>query len=65
MIDGLSQDWPWLARALYDLTLDHSRKGFESSNQYYYMPLDLVEKVVNCEFIVAGLRERGGRCRSL
>ncbi len=47
-----------LARALYDLTLDDSRIGFESSNQYYYMPLDLVEKVVNCEFIDAGLVDR-------
>ena len=43
-----------LARALYDLTLDDSRIGFESSNQYYYTPLDLVEKVVNCEFIARG-----------
>ena len=25
-----------------------SRIGFEASNQYYYVPLDLVEKVVNC-----------------
>ncbi len=40
-----------LARALYDLTLDDSRIGFEASNQYYYMPLDLVEKVINCEYI--------------
>jgi len=47
-----------LARALYDLTLDDSRIGFESSNQYYYMPLDLVEKVVSCESIAAGLVER-------
>ncbi len=47
-----------LARALYDLTLDDSRIGFESSNQYYYMPLDLVEKVVNCESIAAGLVDR-------
>ena len=44
-----------LARALDDLALDDSRIGFESSNQYYYMPLDLVEKVVNCESIAAGL----------
>ena len=44
-----------LARALYELALDDSRIGFESSNQYYYMPLDLVEKVVNCESIAAGL----------
>ena len=40
-----------LARALYDLTLDDSRIGFEASNQYYYVPLDLVEKVINCEYI--------------
>jgi hypothetical protein len=44
-----------VARVLYDLTLQDSRIGFESSNQYYYVPLDLVEKVVNCEFIAAGL----------
>ena len=29
------------------LRLD-SRIGFEASNQYYYVPLDLVEKVLNC-----------------
>jgi len=44
-----------IARALYDLALDDSRLGFEPSDQYYYMPLDLVENVVNCEFIAAGL----------
>ncbi len=45
-----------LARALYDLTLDDSRIGFEASNQYYYLPLDLVEKAVNCELIVKASR---------
>jgi hypothetical protein len=25
-----------------------SRLGFEASNQYAYVPLDLVEKVLNC-----------------
>ncbi len=44
-----------LARSLYDLTLDDSRIGFEASNQYYYMPLDLVEKVINCEFLAKRL----------
>ena len=58
MIDGLSRDWPLIARALYDLTLDDLCIGFESSNQYYYRPLDLVEKVVNCESIAAGLVDR-------
>ncbi len=58
MIDGLSQDWPLTARALYYLTLDDARIGFELSNQDYYMLIDLVEKVVNCEFIAKGLVER-------
>jgi hypothetical protein len=61
LIDGLSQDWPWIVRALYDLTLDDSRIGFESSNQYYCMPLDLVERVVNCESIAAGLVDHSTR----
>jgi hypothetical protein len=40
-----------LAQKLYDLTRQDSRIGFEASNQYFYTPLDLVEKVLNCEFI--------------
>ena len=43
------------AAELLPLDLQDSRIGFESSNQYYYTPLDLVEKVINCEFIKAGL----------
>lgn len=31
-----------------------SRIGFEATNQYYYLPQDLVEKVVNCEVILSG-----------
>lgn len=37
-----------LARRLYQLQSRDSRLGFEASNQYYYVPLDLVEKVLNC-----------------
>ena len=40
-----------LARRLHTITQRDSRIGFEASNQYYYVPLDLVEKVINCEFI--------------
>jgi len=29
-----------------------SRIGFEASNHYYYFPLDFVEKVINCEYIL-------------
>lgn len=40
-----------LARDLYKITCRDSRVGFEASNQYYYVPQDLMEKVINCEFI--------------
>jgi hypothetical protein len=37
-----------LAKRLWALQLQDSRLGFEASNQYYYVPQDLVEKVLNC-----------------
>jgi len=37
------------AMRLYAIQCRDSRIGFEASNQYYYVPLDLVEKVINCE----------------
>jgi hypothetical protein len=37
-----------LAKRLYRLQQQDSRLGFEASNQYAYIPLDLVEKVLNC-----------------
>jgi hypothetical protein len=37
-----------LARRLFDIQSRDSRIGFEASNQYYYVPIDLMEKVVNC-----------------
>ncbi|MCC6490215.1 MAG: hypothetical protein IT364_22210 [Candidatus Hydrogenedentes bacterium] len=40
-----------LARELYTLTREDSRIGFEPSCQYFYLPLDLVEKVVNCRWM--------------
>ena len=40
-----------LARELFTLTRHDSRIGFEASNHYYYVPLDLVEKVISCEFL--------------
>jgi hypothetical protein len=41
------------AKHLFVLTRDDPRIGFEASNQYYYLPLDLVEKVINCENILS------------
>ncbi|MBI2926020.1 MAG: twin-arginine translocation signal domain-containing protein [Verrucomicrobia bacterium] len=37
-----------LARRLHALQTRDSRLGFEASNQYYYVPVDLAEKVLNC-----------------
>jgi hypothetical protein len=41
-----------LARELYPLVQEDSRIGFEPSCQYFYLPLDLVEKVVNCRWLL-------------
>ncbi|HLJ56806.1 MAG TPA: hypothetical protein VKT77_17335 [Chthonomonadaceae bacterium] len=37
-----------MARLLCVLQSRDSRIGFEASNQYYYVPIDLMEKVLNC-----------------
>ena len=39
------------ATRLHALQSRDARLGFEASNQYYYVPLDLVEKVVNCRWV--------------
>jgi hypothetical protein len=46
-----------LARQLYALVREDSRIGFEPSCQYFYLPLDLVEKVVNCRWLLGRLEE--------
>jgi hypothetical protein len=40
------------ARELFTLARDDSRIGFEPSNHYYYLPQDLVEKVINCDHLL-------------
>jgi hypothetical protein len=47
-----------LARRLHAIQTRDSRIGFEASNQYYYVPVDLAEKVINCHDLLARL---GGR----
>lgn len=39
------------ARELYAITRADSRVGFEASNQYYYFPQDLIEKVIDCQYV--------------
>jgi hypothetical protein len=46
-----------LARELYTLTREDSRIGFEPSCHYFYLPLDLVEKVVNCRWLLGQFEE--------
>ena len=46
-----------LATRLFELTRQDARIGYEASNHYYYYPLDLVEKAVNCQHILAGLHD--------
>ena len=44
-----------LARRLHAIQLRDSRIGFEASNQYYYVPQDLLEKILNCRFLLKQL----------
>ena len=46
-----------LAHQLFSLVRKDSRIGFEPSCHYFYLPLDLVEKVVNCRWLLARLEE--------
>jgi hypothetical protein len=41
-----------LAKELYQLACDDSRVGFEPSCQYFYLPSDLAEKVINCRWLL-------------
>jgi len=47
-IRGVLEDEIEAAQRLYALQRADSRIGFESSNHYYYVPLDLAEKAMNC-----------------
>jgi len=41
-----------LAKRQYAIARRHSTIGYEASNHYYYAPLDLVEKILNCRHIL-------------
>lgn len=49
------QDEIAAAMELFVLTREDSRIGFEASNQYYYLPQDLVEKVIDCTALLPPL----------
>ncbi|HEX6961194.1 MAG TPA: hypothetical protein VF175_04960 [Lacipirellula sp.] len=41
-----------LARRLYQLQIRDSRLGFEATNHYFYTPMDLAEKALNCRYLL-------------
>jgi hypothetical protein len=45
-----------VAKELFPLARRDSRIGFEASNHYYYVPQDLIEKVLNCQDVIDGSR---------
>ncbi len=40
------------AKKLYPIVLRDSRIGYEASNHYFYVPQDLIEKVISCEQLI-------------
>ncbi len=40
------------AHRLFELAWKDSRLGFEASNHYFYVPLDCIEKVLSCKFVL-------------
>jgi hypothetical protein len=53
----IAEDEIRLARRQYAISRQDSAIGFEASNQYYYRPLDLVEKVINCNKVIEDIRK--------
>jgi hypothetical protein len=47
-----------LAQRQFRLARDHSVIAYEASNHYYYTPLDLVEKTLNCRYVMRELELR-------
>ncbi len=47
-IEMLLRDEIATAKRLHSIQSRDSRIGFEATNQYYYVPVDLAEKVLNC-----------------
>ena len=46
-----------LTKDLYYLSQEDSRIGYEPSNQYFYVPNDLLEKIISCRQIVEKLNQ--------
>ncbi|HCF94668.1 MAG TPA: hypothetical protein DEW46_06380, partial [Verrucomicrobia bacterium] len=45
-----------VAKTLWSQARADSRIGYEASNHYFYLPIDLVEKVLNCQHLLEHYR---------
>ena len=52
LLEQLLKDEIALAKKLHAIQSADSRIGFEASNHYYYVPVDLAEKVINCDHLL-------------
>lgn len=46
-----------IVKQLLPLVEADSRIGYESSNHYFYIPQDLLEKLINCEYVLEQLKK--------
>lgn len=51
-IHQILNDEKTIAASLFEIIGQDSRIGFEASNQYYYVAQDLVEKVLDCNYLI-------------
>lgn len=54
---AVARDELALAQRLYSIARADSRIGFEATNHYYYRPLDLAEKILNCDDVIRQLSQ--------
>lgn len=54
---AITEDEIELAKTTLDASLKDSCIGFESTNQYWFVPNDLVEKILSCHDIIRRIKE--------
>ncbi len=55
-LEALVRDELRISKAQFSLVRKHSILAFEGSNHYYYRPLDIAEKILNCHWTLEQLR---------
>lgn len=46
-----------VAKKIYTLVKSDSAIGYESSNHYFYIPQDIIEKILNCKYLLIQIKE--------